>query len=126
MGVAVLCATAGCSIGKAEPSGPLGLTPEDVGREASDDDLMNYGQEQIDADDPRNRIRSALQKLGQEDKIPENASPEELQALLEEKVEKGLIPREHAEKLLKVMESAHAHNARLERMDQELFGDTAR
>ncbi len=87
---------------------------------------MNYGQEQIDADDPRNRIRATLRKLGQEGKIPEDATPEELEALLEQKVENGLIPREHAEKLLKVMESANAHNARLERMDQQLFGDSAR
>ena len=48
---------------------------------------------------------------------------EQLQALLDEKVEKGIIPKEHAKKLLKVLQSADEHNQRLERMDQQLFGE---
>jgi hypothetical protein len=112
----VLCASAGCSKGNVEPSGPRGLDP-------AENDLMVYGQEQIEADDPRNRIRRALRTLGQDDKIPENATQEELEALVQEKVDKGAIPKDSAEKLLKVLQSANAHNARLERMDQELFGE---
>ena len=33
------------------------------------------------------------------------------------------IPREHAEKVLKVLESANEHNDRLERMEKELFAE---
>jgi hypothetical protein len=35
------------------------------------------------------------------------------------------IPREHAEKVLKVLESANEHNDRLERMEKELFAEDA-
>jgi len=59
-----LCALGGCLGGEVEPSGPRGLTQEDVG-----------------------------------------------------------IPREHAEKVLKVLESANEHNDRLERMEKELFAE---
>jgi len=61
-----LCATEGCLGGESEPSGPRGLTQEDVG-----------------------------------------------------------IPREQAEKVLKVLESANEHNDRLKRMDQQLFAEDA-
>ena len=49
----------------------------------------------------------------------------EPEALLDEKVERGLIPKEHAQKLLKVLQSAEHHNRRLERMDEQLFDDNA-
>ena len=61
---ATVCALLGCSNAPGEPSGPLGLRPQDV-----------------------------------------------------------RIPRERAEKVLKVLESANDHNARLERMEQQLFDE---
>lgn len=116
-----LLALVGCSRGTAE-------TPpvEETEVAATADDLMEYGEEQIAADDPRARMRGALEKLGHEDQIPEDATQEQLQALVNDKVEKGLIPKEHAEKLMKVMETANARNDRLERLDQQLFSETTR
>ena len=104
---AALCALIGCT--EPEPSGPLGLTPPD----APEDEL-----------DPRARIRGALEKLGHDDEIPEDASLAELEALLDEKVQRGTLPEEHAKKLLKVLESADQHNKRLEDLDQQLFGES--
>lgn len=66
-----------------------------------------------------------LEEIDQGDEIPKDASFEEVQALLDEKVDKGLISKEHAQRVLKVVESADAHNQRLERMDQQLFGEDA-
>jgi len=106
--IAALCMPLGCS--EPEPSGPLGLAPPEA------------AEEQLD---PRARIRGALQKLGHADEIPEDASLAELEALLDEKVERGVLPQEHAKKLLKVLESAEQHNKRLERLDQKLFGENA-
>ena len=121
--IAVLCAVAGCSNSTAEPPGPRGLEREQP--EAAFEGSLEHTAEQMAADDPRNRIRGALQQLGQDDEIPENASLEALQALIDDKVEKGHIPREHSKKLLKVLESADAHNKRLENLDQQLFGENA-
>ncbi len=115
----VLCASVGCS--KEEPPAPAKAEQEQA--EGAFEDSLEYTEEQMAEDDPRTRIRGALEKIGQGDKVPENASLEELQALLDEKVEKGIIPEEHAKKLLKVLESADEHNKRLERLDEELFGE---
>ncbi|MEM7436813.1 MAG: hypothetical protein AAF436_16790 [Myxococcota bacterium] len=90
---------------------------------APNDDLMEYGEEQIAKDDPRARIRDALDQIGHASDVPEDATEEELEAILDEKVDKGLIPREHAEKLMKVLETANARNERLELLDQQLFGE---
>lgn len=119
MAAAALCASLGCS-GKDEPAAP----PE-AARSGPFEDSLEYTEEQMAADDPRKRIRGALQELGQDDEIPEDASLEELQALLDDKVDKGVLPRAHAKKLLKVLESADNHNKRLERLDQQLFGENA-
>ncbi|MEM7135536.1 MAG: hypothetical protein AAF500_03105 [Myxococcota bacterium] len=90
---------------------------------APHDDLMEYGAAKIAEDDPRARIRNALDKIGHANDVPEDATEEELEAILDEKVDKGLIPREHAEKLMKVLETANARNERLERLDEQLFGE---
>jgi hypothetical protein len=110
----VLCASAGCS--KDDPPAPV--EADEV--EGALEDSLEYTEKQMAADDPRTRF---LEKIGQGDEVPEDASLEELQALLDEKVEKGIIPEEHAKKLLKVLESADEHNKRLERLDEELFGE---
>ena len=119
MVVAALCAVVGCSKSKAAPVVEVEEEPGVF------EDSVEYTEEQMAKDDPRARIRGALEKIGQGEKIPEDASLEELQALLDEKVEKGVIPKEHAKKLLKVLQSADEHNQRLERMDQQLFGENA-
>ena len=62
---------------------------------------------------------------GADDEIPEDASLAELEALLDEKIERGALPEEHAKKLLKVLESADQHNKRLERLDEQLFGESS-
>lgn len=122
--VGVLFLAVGC--GQEIPSGPLGLEPiEPTEAAAPFEDSLDYTDEQMKADDPRTRMRHALDRLGQGDKVPEDATLEELQAMIDEKVDKGIIPREHAQKLLKVLESAEAHNKRLERLDEQLFGDNA-
>lgn len=89
------------------------------------EDGLEYTQEQMAADDPRTRIRAALKELGHDDEIPEDASLAELETLLDQKVDKGMIPQAHAKQLLKVLESADEHNKRLERMDVQLFGENA-
>ena len=111
MVAAALCASAGCS------EDPAPTTVEQVeGDKGAFESSLEYTDEQMTADDPGARIRGALE-------MPENASLEELQALLDEKVERGIIPEEQAKKLLKVLESADEHNKRLERLDEELFGE---
>ena len=117
--VGVLCALGTCS--KSEPAAPV-EAEEGAG---VFEDSVEYTEAQMAEDDPRTRIRGALEKIGQGEKIPEDASLEELQALLDEKVEKGIIAKEQAKKLLKVLQSADEHNQRLERMDQQLFGENA-
>ena len=119
MGVAALCVAVGCTKPEPQESQPV----EEA--EGAFEDSLEYTEEQMAADDPRVRIRGALEKLGQADKIPEDASLEELQAIVDEKVEQGIIPEGHAKKLLKVLESADAHNRRLEQMDEQLFGENA-
>lgn len=122
--VGLLCAPAGCSPSEPlEPSGPLGLESEEA--PAVSEDSLEYLEERMAEDDPRARIRIALRKDGQKDDIPKDASLAELEALLAERVDEGIIPKEHAKKLLKVLESADAHNERLERLDEELFGGNA-
>ena len=115
----MLCAAAGCTRQDSQEPEPV----EEA--EGAFEDSLEYTDEQMAADDPRARIRGALATLGQADEIPENASLEELQAIVDEKVERGIIRKEHAKKLLKVLESADAHNRRLEQMDEQLFGENA-
>ena len=119
--IGLLCA-AGCTSSNADaPEEP----PSAEAESAPFEDSLEYSEEQMAADDPRERLRGALEKIGQGDKIPEDASLEELQALLEEKVEKGIIPEEHAKKLLKVLHVTDAHNKRLEQLDAQLFGENS-
>ncbi len=116
----VLCVSMGCSKSEAEPGG---LETEEA--KAPLEGSLTYAEERMTADDSRARIRGTLQELGQGERIPEDATLEELQALLDEKVDKGLIPKERAKRMLKVLQSADAHNERLERLDQQLFGENA-
>lgn len=113
-----LLALAGCSRGEANAA------PAEVVAAVEPSGLVEYDAEDVSRDDPRERIRGALAELGHEDQIPDDATQEELEALLSEKADTGLIPREHAEKVLKVLQTAHARNDRLERLDQQLFDET--
>lgn len=117
--LAALCLGLGC--GQEIPSGPLGLEPIEPPTDAP---ASNTG-EPMRADDPRARMRHALDRLGQGDDVPEDATLEELEALIDEKVDQGIIPRDHVQRVLKVLESAEAHNQRLERLDEQLFGENA-
>ena len=96
------------------------------GDRVSDDKSAAEGQAEGSPLDPRERMRTALRKLGHEEQIPEGASLEELEAVIDRQVKNGAIPEQSAEQIKTTLGAAEQRERRMQRLDEELFDPNAK